>query len=516
MNSLKTIFTAAVLIVVLYGAYLVINRTPQTASAPPEAADAGATTLTIESENASASSEAPASFATLKTGDSTSDLPAFASQGGPAATTESVASSQLPIGKVPVWASTSPAEVSEKEAVSTFPDIQATEMKTASPGESASQTAVQGQPGSAMPGKSSGSINPLASPSASVAFGAQEGAPPASVNNFQNGSTASSGSTVPSGSMASSGFPPAGLTPNGTATSPSSPSSGSSWDRPNAAASMSSNGSNDYSGSPRWDNPLPPSPTAQNGGTAPWQADAAQKKPGTPSASGEAHSAFMRQVQVLLRQNQLDQAHVMLSQRYTDPSTTPEQALELERLLDQLAGTVIYSRGHYLDRPYRVQAGDTLVDLAKQYQVPVGLLAKINGMDPKQPLPVGADLKVVRGPFEAVVDLQKRELLLLLQGTRYAGRFPIGIGPGLVEQTGVYMITDKTDTEAIATGRQDDPNRIYGSRWLGLGERLGIHGTYKPETIGQAASEGYISLMNNDIKDVYDILSVGSKVTIRR
>ena len=80
------------------------------------------------------------------------------------------------------------------------------------------------------------------------------------------------------------------------------------------------------------------------------------------------------------------------------------------------------------------QPGDTLERVAQRYNVPWQLLARINGLMPPgapnsddatkdQPLPVGMELKVVRGPFDAVVRLDKHELTLLLQN-RYAGRFP--------------------------------------------------------------------------------------------
>ena len=42
----------------------------------------------------------------------------------------------------------------------------------------------------------------------------------------------------------------------------------------------------------------------------------------------------------------------------------------------------------------------------------------------------------------------------------------------------------------------------------------GIHGTNKPWTIGQSVSNGCIRMYNNDAKEVYDLVPIGTPVTI--
>jgi lipoprotein-anchoring transpeptidase ErfK/SrfK len=49
-----------------------------------------------------------------------------------------------------------------------------------------------------------------------------------------------------------------------------------------------------------------------------------------------------------------------------------------------------------------------------------------------------------------------------------------------------------------------------------LGKSYGIHGTIDPNSIGKAESRGCIRLRNQDVEEVYDMLAVGSEVTIRR
>lgn len=223
-------------------------------------------------------------------------------------------------------------------------------------------------------------------------------------------------------------------------------------------------------------------------------------------------ASFMKEVERQLAAGDLAQAQLLLSQHHGSPRLTPAEAAQVERLLDQLAGTVIYSSEHFLEQPYRTQPTDTLESIARQYNVPVGFLAKINGLDPSRPLPPGRELKVVRGPFDATIDLERHELTLLLGGQRYAGRFPIGVGPEVRQNQGPLTVTDKAVLSAFPN-RQDASR---GTRWIGLGQNLGIHGTDNPQAIGRNVEQGGISLQQRDVEDLYDILTIGSKVTIRR
>ena len=178
------------------------------------------------------------------------------------------------------------------------------------------------------------------------------------------------------------------------------------------------------------------------------------------------------------------------------------------------------STQHLLEPPYEVQAGERLEDIGQRYNVPWQLLAKINGIDDPQNLRPGERLKVVRGPFNAVISLEKRELTLTLADGSYAGRFPIGLGQEQPPREGVYAVSDKVVNpvyhgreKSLGAGDQTNP---LGNRWIGLGSDMGIHGTDRQENIGRTDLPGSISLSPRDVEDVFDILATGSKVTIRR
>lgn len=201
---------------------------------------------------------------------------------------------------------------------------------------------------------------------------------------------------------------------------------------------------------------------------------------------------------------------------HTGLSAADQQSLL--QALDYLAGAVIYSRQNLLERPYEVQPGDTLDRIAQAYEVPWELLAKINAVADPQRLRAGDLLKVIHGPFHATIELDQFRLTMWLGGM-YAGRFTIGIGQDQSTPTGEFAVLNKV-TNPTYYGPQvvdaEDPTNPLGEHWIDLGNRIGIHGTIEPQSVGRAESRGCIRLRPNEIQDVFDMLAVGSKVTIRR
>lgn len=254
------------------------------------------------------------------------------------------------------------------------------------------------------------------------------------------------------------------------------------------------------------------------------EAPAGYDSPTQPADSHADFQALMQSVRSLLEQNRLADAHLELSEWYGDPHFTPEEETQVTNLLDQLAGTVIYSREHLLERPYEVQPGDTLDKIADAYEVPWELLANMNGIrDPRAVRP-GDQLKVVKGPFNAYVNLSKFQLVLYL-GNRYAGRFHIGVGKDHETPEGKFVVLQKV-LNPTYYGQpvidKDDPNNPLGEFAIDLGNSIWIHGTNDPRSIGRADSRGCIRLADRDIKDIFEILtakserSSGSVVQIKR
>ena len=214
---------------------------------------------------------------------------------------------------------------------------------------------------------------------------------------------------------------------------------------------------------------------------------------------------------------QLKEALATLSVFYGTPNLSPLEREQLLSRLDPLAREVIYSKRHLLEQPHRVTTKETLPRIAERYNVPWELLANINQVeDPITVLP-GTELKIVRGPFRAEVDLERKELTLFL-GDLYAGRFEVGIGNDPPPAPGTFSVQDKQPSHVyynregvpVPAGSPENP---YGKAWFDLGGSLCIHGS--PNTV-RPSNIGCISLAGDEAEDLYAILTQGSVVTIRR
>ena len=223
--------------------------------------------------------------------------------------------------------------------------------------------------------------------------------------------------------------------------------------------------------------------------------------------------SVMQSVDSLLDDGRLAEAHLRLSSLYGNPAVPPDYAKELTRLLDQMAATVIYSRQHLIEPAYKVQSGDSLERIANQYSIPTQVLAKINGIRDPQTLTAGRELKVIRGPFDAQVDLTRLEMTLMLQG-RYAGRFPISIGNENPNLDKTFIVRDK---QTSADGLSDTAaSRSPGKYWIDLGGQVSIQNANDVRAGDRGGAGVVIRLGDRDMEDIYGILSVGSRVVIQR
>ncbi len=228
----------------------------------------------------------------------------------------------------------------------------------------------------------------------------------------------------------------------------------------------------------------------------------------------------METIRHRLDEGKLDEGLQTLTQLYEMPSLPEQQRMEVVDLMGQVAGTVIYSKQSIVQAPHRVEPGESLEMIAARYQLTPELLMKINGLPDRSAVRPGDMLKVLPGPFSAAVSLERRELVLYLSGM-YAGRFPIGIGRDQPRLEGVYGVRDKVrmpayvgpDQTSVAAG---DPRNPLGRAALDLGNGIALHGCDSPSAVGRDDNRGTICLGDRDLADLFDILTIGSKVTIQR
>jgi hypothetical protein len=129
-------------------------------------------------------------------------------------------------------------------------------------------------------------------------------------------------------------------------------------------------------------------------------------------------------------------------------------------------------------------------------------------------------LRVRRTAYSLHADLSRRRLELR-KGGRVVRHLTVGIGaPGSETPTGRFAVTDKLSGPSYSTsygccilalsGHQ--PNLPAG--WRG-GDRLAIHGTTSPATIGDAGSAGCLRAADADLSILMRRVPLGTPVFIR-
>lgn len=179
---------------------------------------------------------------------------------------------------------------------------------------------------------------------------------------------------------------------------------------------------------------------------------------------------------------------------------------------------------------YIIKPGDTLGKVAKIHKVSPELIAHINGIVDMNRIRAGQTIKVVNGPFDAVV-YKRDHVLEVYMGSTLVKHFSVGLGADDGTPTGEWRVGTKLVNPTYYPPRggrivsADDPNNPLGDRWIGLiglsgeaagQERYGIHGTIEPDSIGRDVSLGCVRMHNEDVATLYTYLvEKHSKITIR-
>lgn len=224
----------------------------------------------------------------------------------------------------------------------------------------------------------------------------------------------------------------------------------------------------------------------------------------------------LRNVDEWFRDDLILEAHAELSKIYWKH---PELREFIQERIDHTATLIFTTTERQFGPPHFVEYGETLETIARQYDVPWKYLAMLNRVTPER-LQAGQELKVVRGPFGAVVDLSEFTLTVHAHGW-YVNHYRIGTGRDHKTPLGAFVVQEKLENPTWYNPdggivEPDDPANPLGEYWLGLGNHIGIHGTNDPGTIGKAASRGCIHLGDDDIAEVFSLLGPGSKVIIRK
>ena len=171
-----------------------------------------------------------------------------------------------------------------------------------------------------------------------------------------------------------------------------------------------------------------------------------------------------------------------------------------------------------LDAVYQVRPGDTLGKIAKTHGTTIEFLRRANGLK-GDTIRVGQTLKRPKGRFSIVVDKSQTQLLLT-QENQFIKTYPVAIGKEVSPTpVGTFKIVNRLPNpvwyKQNAVVPADSPENILGTRWMGIDKSgYGIHGSEDPGAIGQQVTAGCVRLSNSDVEELFDIVPVGTEVTI--
>lgn len=181
---------------------------------------------------------------------------------------------------------------------------------------------------------------------------------------------------------------------------------------------------------------------------------------------------------------------------------------------------------------YEVKPHDSLASIAKQFKTTPELIMQVNHLEVGAPhaaplLKRGMTLKVPPSKFQIDVDISNKALLLK-SGGQLLKKYDITTG-ALQTPTpvGNFKIINKMENPTWHSPKgivaPNDPQNELGSRWMGIESQeipksrgFGIHGTIRPDAIGKADSTGCIRMLNSDVEDLFDLVVVGTPITIKK
>jgi len=225
------------------------------------------------------------------------------------------------------------------------------------------------------------------------------------------------------------------------------------------------------------------------------------------------------------------QARRLLTAALDSGALAPEDDENVRMALAHLSDRLIFGRiVHPQDsfaRTYKVKSDDVLGKIVKDLDMQVDwrFLLRINGMKSDRSLRAGQDLKIITGPFHAVIDKSDYRLDLYLgEGDEriFVRSFKIGLGEYDSTPAGMFRVGVKAENPAWVNPRDprekygaDDPDNPLGDHWLALigiddmtrdFTGYGIHGTIQPDSIGKQQSMGCVRMLPEDVKLIYEVL----------
>jgi lipoprotein-anchoring transpeptidase ErfK/SrfK len=191
---------------------------------------------------------------------------------------------------------------------------------------------------------------------------------------------------------------------------------------------------------------------------------------------------------------------------------------ETQKRLEALNINIILSN---LETPqsiiHVVEKGDSLSKIGQKYNVTMALIKKSNNLK-DDVIRIGQRLRIWQEPFSVFVDKSQNKMILR-SGDEVVKVYTVATGANNSTPVGNFVIDTKlVDPVWFKSGAvipAGSPQNELGARWMGFDMAgYGIHGTIDPGSLGQQATAGCIRMSNEDVIELYDLLPMGTQVTV--
>lgn len=241
-----------------------------------------------------------------------------------------------------------------------------------------------------------------------------------------------------------------------------------------------------------------------------------------------------------IKSGDLVTARKLLSQALASKSASETEKAALRQKLGAINEDLVFSPklypGDTYAETYTIASGDALAKIARKRELATDwrLIQRINRLSDPNKITVGQKLKLIRGPFHAVVTKSAYRLDLYMGSPDepaswvFVKSYTVGLGEENGTPTGTFVV--KKNSKLVnpywvnpRTGEKfeaDDPKNPIGEFWIGIegvGESApyvgyGLHGTIDPDSIGKQRSMGCVRMGAPDIAQVYELLVDGVSV----
>ncbi len=234
-----------------------------------------------------------------------------------------------------------------------------------------------------------------------------------------------------------------------------------------------------------------------------------------------ASQARVGQAQLLEKDGKIDDARALYMTVIQNSGAKAAQGLAFDRLSEMNHRLLFSPNLDPFSEVYEIKKGDSLYKIAVNHHCSVKYLVNTNLISGE--LRPGQTIKVPSQGWKIVVDKEDLYLYLLTKDGRFVKRYRVGTGKqDFKTLEGTYKIKNKEKEPTwFKPGggviQYGEEGHELGTRWMGLaGPKmgLGIHGTDKPDTVGQRLSAGCIRMINNDVEELFTITPVGTQVDI--